>query len=241
MRRGLLFPKRATRSERRAGKQRRSTPGHSPYHRRLVCEALEARTLLSVSVRLPAGWHATPIGDVHLLGGSDDGGQVGYTSPYPDALTPNQIRGAYGLGSYTSGVLSNGISFGGIQGDGRGQTIAIVDAYDDPNAAERPECLLHVITACRLSAAPAVPLSRSSTRPAARRCRAPTPTARAGPGNSDWEEEESLDIEWAHAMAPMANIILFEANDATMRSLHGRPDRRGHARRGGRLDELERT
>ena len=31
-------------------------------------------------------------------------------------------------------MLSNGISFAGIQGDGRGQTIAIVDAYDDPNA-----------------------------------------------------------------------------------------------------------
>ena len=26
--------------------------------------------------------------------------------------------------------------------------------------------------------------------------------------------EESLDIEWAHVMAPMANIILFEASDA---------------------------
>ncbi len=33
-----------------------------------------------------------------------------------------------------------------------------------------------------------------------------------GPSNSDWEVEESLDIEWAHAMAPMANIILFEAS-----------------------------
>ena len=56
-------------------------------------------------------------------------------STTPLGLTPNQIRGAYGLGSYTSGVLSNGISFAGIPGDGRGQTIAIVDAYDDPNAA----------------------------------------------------------------------------------------------------------
>ena len=26
------------------------------------------------------------------------------------------------------------ITFGGIQGDGSGQTIAIIDAYDDPNA-----------------------------------------------------------------------------------------------------------
>ena len=30
-----------------------------------------------------------------------------------------------------------------------------------------------------------------------------------------WEVEESLDVEWAHALAPKANIILFEANDAS--------------------------
>ena len=58
-----------------------------------------------------------------------------YGSSTPAGLTPNQIRGAYGLGSYTAGALSNGISFGGgIQGDGSGQTIAIVDAYDYPTA-----------------------------------------------------------------------------------------------------------
>ena len=35
----------------------------------------------------------------------------------------------------------------------------------------------------------------------------------AGPSDDDWEGEEALDIEWAHATAPMANIILFEANN----------------------------
>jgi subtilase family serine protease len=32
-------------------------------------------------------------------------------------------------------------------------------------------------------------------------------------GSGDWEGEESLDIEWAHAIAPMANIDLFEATN----------------------------
>ena len=41
---------------------------------------------------------------------------------------------------------SNGISFGGVNGDGTGQTIAIVDAYDDPNAAERPERFLDLLS-----------------------------------------------------------------------------------------------
>ena len=33
-------------------------------------------------------------------------------------------------------------------------------------------------------------------------------------GGSGWSVEESLDVEWAHAIAPQANIILFEANGA---------------------------
>ena len=34
----------------------------------------------------------------------------------------------------------------------------------------------------------------------------------SGKGN-DWEVEEALDIEWAHAIAPGANLILVEANN----------------------------
>jgi hypothetical protein len=49
MSQGLHFPKWATRSDRRTVKARRSTLGLSPYHRRLVCEALEDRRLLSVT------------------------------------------------------------------------------------------------------------------------------------------------------------------------------------------------
>src|SRR6185312_2284949 len=33
-------------------------------------------------------------------------------------------------------------------------------------------------------------------------------------GGGDWEQEEALDIEWAHAIAPKANITLYEASDA---------------------------
>ena len=40
--------------------------------------------------------------------------------------TPAQIRAAYGF---------NNVAFNSIAGDGRGQTIAIIDAYNDPNIA----------------------------------------------------------------------------------------------------------
>ena len=41
-------------------------------------------------------------------------------------LTPSQIRQAYGIDQ---------IMFGSVTGDGSGQTIAIIDAYNDPNIA----------------------------------------------------------------------------------------------------------
>ena len=42
---------------------------------------------------------------------------------HPVGLTPTQVRNAYSF---------NNIDFGGITGDGTGQTIAIVDAKSDP-------------------------------------------------------------------------------------------------------------
>ncbi len=47
------------------------------------------------------------------------------------------------------------------------------------------------------------------------------------PVYSDWEAEEALDIEWAHAMAPNAKIILVESVQKKYRSDLGS----GHARR----------
>src|SRR5208337_5270112 len=40
-----------------------------------------------------------------------------------------------------------------------------------------------------------------------------------GPGNDNWEVEESLDVEWAHTIAPGAKIILVEANSQSLSDL----------------------
>ena len=176
-------------------------------YRRPLIEPLETRVLLDAA--LPAGWQATPIADPHFLSGFDYSGS---STPY--GLAPNQIRGAYGLGSYTSGTLSNGITFCGLPADGRGQTIAIVDAYDDPNAAS------DLNTFSSYFGLPGF----GSTGPTFQKLNQTGGTSLPGTdpngpyattGGSDWEQEESLDIEWAHAVAPLANIILFEANDAS--------------------------
>src|SRR5438067_12960003 len=48
------------------------------------------------------------------------------TASSPVGLAPATVRHAYGI---------DALSFNGVAGDGSGQTIAIVDAYNDPTIA----------------------------------------------------------------------------------------------------------
>ena len=164
---------------------------------------------MSVAPTLPAGWQAHPDLSVHLLSTFDASGS---STPY--GYSPNQVRGAYGLGTYSSGtLLSGGINFSGVEGDGSGQTIAIVDTYDDPNALSDLNAF---------SAYYGLPQFNGSGEPTFEKLSQTGTTSLpstdpggsySSTGNDSWEMEESLDIEWAHSMAPMANIILFEASD----------------------------
>ncbi len=113
------------------------------------------------------------------------GGPNPQSAPY----TPAQIAQAYQFKS---------ISFDGTAGTGRGETIAIVDAYDDPNIQSD---LNTFDSNFGLPAATVIRVNQTggTAYPAA------DPTG-------GWELEESLDVEWAHAMAPQATIMLVEAN-----------------------------
>ena len=92
---------------------------------------------------------------------------------------------------------------GSITGNGAGQTIAIVDAYNDPNIAS------DLATFDAKFGLPAANLKvvgeTGSTK---------LPTTDAG-----WSLEISLDVEWAHAIAPGANIVLVEATSASFSDL----------------------
>ena len=124
--------------------------------------------------------------ELGAFGGDGPGG--GYT--------PAQIEQGYGF---------NQISFNGVAGDGTGETIAIIDAYDDPNIQSDlntfdTEFGLAALTITKVNqtGGTAYPASDST---------------------GGWELEESLDVEWAHAMAPAANIMLVEANSDNVSDL----------------------
>lgn len=111
----------------------------------------------------------------------------GQTLSYaPCGYTPAQVRGAYGI----TDTVRDGI-------DGRGVTVAIVDAFGSPNlfadAAEyaRRNDPAHPLTASQFTQMVADPAPGFETR-----C-----------GAAGWYTEQSLDVEAVHAMAPGAHIL----------------------------------
>ncbi|MGN6369327.1 MAG: S53 family peptidase [Phycisphaerae bacterium] len=122
-------------------------------------------------------------------------------TPGPQGFTPAEIRAAYAM---------NQISFGNVTGNGAGQTIAIIDAYNDPTIQSD----LRAFSAAFNLPTPNLTVVNQSGSTANLPGVDP-----AGRGNSNFEGEEALDVEWAHAMAPGANILLVEATDASPSNL----------------------
>jgi kumamolisin len=130
------------------------------------------------------------------------GGQVSSEAPQNTfAETPASLGCVYKVGPTYTGCVPNFNTPKSHPSGGWG-AIALVDAYDNPNAAND---LKAFSTHFNLPAASFTKfLANQAWNPAAS-C-AGTP-----PGDTGWGVEEDLDIEWAHAMAPSAKIYLVEA------------------------------
>jgi subtilase family serine protease len=113
----------------------------------------------------------------------------------PSIFTPAQIQQAYSFNQ-----ISFSTSNGTVIGNGAGQTIAIVDAYDDPNIASDLETFDKRFG---IPDAPSFTVVKQSGTVA----------------NAGWTTETALDVEWAHAMAPGARIVLGEARSDSLSDL----------------------
>ncbi|MEU6507602.1 S53 family peptidase [Streptomyces sp. NPDC046942] len=114
----------------------------------------------------------------------------------PSGYGPSDLQSAYGL---TSAAASKG----------SGETIAIVDAYDDPNAAaDLAKYRSHYgLPSCTTSNGCFKKVSQTGS------------TTSLPSADSGWAEEESLDLDMASAVCPNCKILLVEATSATMANL----------------------
>jgi subtilase family serine protease len=121
-------------------------------------------------------------------------------SAAPPGLSPAAIRHAYGFDQ----IALHDIKGNPVTGNGAGQTIAIVDAYDDPKIASD----LHAFdVAFNLPDPPSLTVQKQLVG-------GKPPTVDGG-----WGVEIALDVEWAHAIAPGAKIVLAEAYSSSLNNL----------------------
>jgi|GEM_PF-1134014 len=124
---------------------------------------------------------------------------TGVFNKVPIGLTPEQIRSAYGAGLLavpTTTLL------------GQGQTIAIVDAFDNPT-------VLSDLTFFSKQFGLPAPTPQTFEK-----VFAADSVVTGGPIiSANWVQEIDLDVEWAHVLAPDAKIILVESANNTASSV----------------------
>ena len=116
----------------------------------------------------------------------------GQTAPF----YPADVRSFYGV---------NAVTFNGTFGNGAGQTVAIIDAYKSGTEAAD---LASFSSTFGLPAPSMTIVSQTGS------------TTALPAFNSGWAGEISLDIEWVHAMAPQAKIMMVECNSASNSDLY---------------------
>ncbi|MFF3846027.1 peptidase S8 [Streptomyces sp. NPDC002328] len=114
----------------------------------------------------------------------------------PSGYGPSDLQDAYGL---TDAAASRG----------SGETVAIVDAYDDPNAAAdlAKYRSTYGLPACTVANGCFKKVGQTGSTTS-------LPTADSG-----WAEEISLDLDMASAVCPQCKILLVEAKSASMANL----------------------
>jgi subtilase family serine protease len=173
-------------------------------HLRRFIVALGALALVLASVMTAAAAPAEPLADQHSWVFDRAVGKArrvahnkqpgNYAAASPTGLSPAQIKSVYNFPtSSTAGV---------------GKTIAIVDAFDDPTA----ESDLGVFSS--QYGLPACTTANGCFKKVSQTGGKNYP--RTDPG---WALEISLDIQWAHAIAPGAKILLVEARTNSFANL----------------------
>src|SRR5262245_11334266 len=131
------------------------------------------------------------------------------TRATPATLSPAQVSRAYGFEGIR--FFANGSAY---RADGSGQTIAIVAAYRNPNVFADLDVFDRTYKATHKSELSLYdqygPASSFLTvaNPEG------TPSISTG-----WSEEIALDVEWAHAIAPGAKIVLVQAKSSSINDL----------------------
>jgi len=137
-------------------------------------------------------------------GDPNQGGAFPLVTAFPrGTASPNSNGGTGYAGSFAPQQIIQAYGLNQLQsaGDlGQGQTIAIVDAYGSPTIQSDLSAFNSYYNIQGTGTLKVVGTAGS---------------------NSNWALETSLDVEWAHAIAPDANIVLVQAASNSNANLYG--------------------
>jgi subtilase family serine protease len=164
--------------------------------------ALAAASWLLVSNPAMAATHIRIVGKVKQTTEQPPTDAECRSSLYPSpCYSPQQIRRAYGVDALTdAGIV------------GKGETIVIIDSYGSPTISEDLK---------------AFDKGYGLPDPPSFKILSPLGTVPFDPTNSTqvgWAAEATLDVEWAHAMAPGAAIVLMTSPVAETEGVQGLPE-----------------
>lgn len=131
---------------------------------------------------------------------------------FPQPPTIAQCESAFGIECYGAPQIERAYNMGPLYRaglTGRGKTIVVVDAFGSPTIRNDLQVFDHTFNL------PAPPSLKIITPDG--------PVNHNDPNAPGWAEETSLDVEYAHAMAPGANILLVETPVAETEGITGFP------------------
>jgi subtilase family serine protease len=146
------------------------------------------------------------------------------TTPLPTSSCIAQI----GIRCYAPAQFEKAYDLAGLHAagiDGRGETIAIVDSFGSPTIAND---LHQSDQTFGVSNPYGVPVDPAIAQDPQLTIIQPAGTVPAfDPSNSDmvgWAQETTLDVEWAHVIAPRANLLLLETPVSETEGVQGFPE-----------------
>ena len=153
-----------------------------PRRFRYRLEPLEERTVLSTTITPSLSEYLETLAASAASSTASIGPEAANPTPASTAVSPAALLGAYGFSASPTAGL--------------GTTIAIVGAYDNPTIQAD---LAAFSSYYHLAAASLTVVNQNGQS---------TSLPRA---DSGWSLETAMDVEWAHAVAPGARIVLVEA------------------------------
>src|SRR5207245_4129529 len=123
-----------------------------------------------------------------------------HTSAFIHCYTPNDIYAAYNVAKLHQAGIT-----------GKGQTIIIVDSYGSPTALQDLQFFSSTFGLPQPDLTTIFPTGQ------------PTYNKAMHGIQVGWAFETSLDLQWAHAMAPDAKLVLVAANPAETEGVQGFP------------------